>query len=143
MVTMPSVGRARERPPTSKALTSVSMVEILVDDGDDGSEVDVVEAGELGTVTATADLYDDRLGDTVGCDPDGCTAALTRDGDMSEDSRWSCAPELGGLCSISYDRGAEYRIDELQLGDCGSRAQGRTENVHPGLCAWWRVKPYV
>ncbi|CAN0447432.1 unnamed protein product, partial [Ectocarpus sp. 12 AP-2014] len=34
---------------------------------------------------------------------------------MSEGSRWSCALELGGLCSISYDLGAEYSIDELQL----------------------------
>ncbi|CAN0504528.1 unnamed protein product, partial [Ectocarpus sp. 12 AP-2014] len=95
---------------------SILEVEILVDDGDDGSEVDVVEAGEMGTAMATADLYDGRLGDTVGCNPEGCTAALTRDGDMSEGSRWSCAPELGGLCSIFYDLGAEYSIDELQLG---------------------------
>ncbi|CBJ29586.1 Likely pseudogene [Ectocarpus siliculosus] len=108
---------------------SILEVEILVDDGDDGSEVDVVEAGELGTVTATADLYDDRLGDTVGCDPDGCTAALTRDGDMSEDSRWSCAPELGGLCSISYDLGAEYSIDELQLAMYQGDTRVRTVDV--------------
>lgn len=63
-------------------------VEILVDDGgsggDDGSDdsvVDtnvVVEAGTLGTVVATAVLYDPRLGNSAGCDPDGCTAALTR-----------------------------------------------------------------
>lgn len=58
-----------------------SQVEIDIDDGiddDDNDEVDVVEAGKLGTVTATAELYDSRLGDTVGCDPGGCTAALTR-----------------------------------------------------------------
>ena len=57
-------------------------MEIDIDDGiDDDDNVvnaDVVEAGELGTVTATADLYDLRLGDTVGCNPGGCTAALTR-----------------------------------------------------------------
>lgn len=49
-----------------------------IDDDDNVVDVDVVEAGQLGTVTATADLYDLRLGDTVGCDPEGCTAALTR-----------------------------------------------------------------
>lgn len=50
---------------------------ILVDDGSgDGSEV--VEAGTLGTVTPTAVLYDPRLGNANGCDPAGCTAALTR-----------------------------------------------------------------
>lgn len=59
-----------------------SQVEIDVDDGivDDDTVVvvDVVEAAEMGTVTATAEFYDLRLGDTVGCDPAGCTAALTR-----------------------------------------------------------------
>ena len=66
-------------------------MEILVDDGDDGGDDDpvvvdnggdddavVVEAGTLGTVTATAALYDPRLGSANGCDPDGCTSALTR-----------------------------------------------------------------
>lgn len=51
------------------------------DDGSDdgGGDTDVVvEAGTLGTVTASAVLYDPRLGDSNGCDPDGCTAALTR-----------------------------------------------------------------
>ncbi len=37
-----------------------------------------IEAGTLGTVTATAALYDPSLGSANGCDPDGCTAALTR-----------------------------------------------------------------
>lgn len=52
-------------------------VEILVDDGGDATAV-VVEAGTLGTVTASAVLFDPRLGNSNGCDPDGCTAALTR-----------------------------------------------------------------
>lgn len=62
-----------------------AQVEVLVDDGVDGGSDDdddagavVVEAGTLGTVTAMADLYDPRLGSENGCDPDGCTAALTR-----------------------------------------------------------------
>lgn len=57
-------------------------VEILVDDEENGGNDDAsaveVEAGTLGTVTATAALYDPSLGISNGCDPDGCTAALTR-----------------------------------------------------------------
>ncbi|CAM9743994.1 unnamed protein product [Ectocarpus sp. 13 AM-2016] len=100
---------------------------MLVDDGDDGSEVDVVEVGELGTVTA--DLDDGRLGNTVGCNPEGCTAALTRDGDMFEGPIWSCTPELGSLCSISYDLGAEYSIDEFQLAQDQGDTRVRTVDV--------------
>ena len=35
---------------------------------------------------------------------------------MSEGSRWSCAPSLGGTCSISYDLGATRDLSELRLG---------------------------
>ncbi|CAB1119192.1 unnamed protein product [Ectocarpus sp. CCAP 1310/34] len=112
---------------------SILEVEIDVDDGivDDDTVVvlDVVEAAEMGTVTATADLYDTRLGDTVGCDPEGCTAALTRDGDMSEGSRWSCAPKLGGPCSISYDLGAEYNVEQLRLRMYRGDSRTRTVDV--------------
>ncbi|CAM9294633.1 unnamed protein product, partial [Ectocarpus fasciculatus] len=112
---------------------SILEVEIDVDDGiaDDDTVVvvDIVEAAEMGTVTATADLYDLRLGDTVGCDPEGCTAALTRDGDMSEGSRWSCAPSLGGLCSISYDLGADRNVEELRLRMYKGDSRTRTVDV--------------
>lgn len=37
-----------------------------------------VEAGTLTTVAVNAPLYDSRLGAANGCDPSGCTAALTR-----------------------------------------------------------------
>lgn len=54
-----------------------AQVGILVNDGnDDGAAV--VEAGELGPVASRAEFYDLRLADTVGCDPAGCSAALTR-----------------------------------------------------------------
>ncbi|CAM9688722.1 unnamed protein product [Scytosiphon promiscuus] len=92
---------------------SIMEVEILVDDGVASDQE--VEAEELGAVTATAALFDSRLGSANGCDPDGCTAALTRDGDMSEGSRWSCAPSLGGTCSISYDLGAVRTLSQLRL----------------------------
>ena len=36
------------------------------------------EIGTIGSVTATADLFDPNLADAGGCDPAGCTAALTR-----------------------------------------------------------------
>lgn len=54
-------------------------MEILVDhDVSGGDTTVVVEAGTLGAVQASAILYDPRLGNANGCDPDGCTAALTR-----------------------------------------------------------------
>ncbi|CAM9109787.1 unnamed protein product, partial [Hapterophycus canaliculatus] len=37
-----------------------------------------VEAGTVGAVTATAAIYDTRLAAANGCDPAGCSAALTR-----------------------------------------------------------------
>lgn len=55
-----------------------AQVGILVDDGNDDGAADVVEAGELGPVASSAEYYDPRLADTVGCDPAGCSAALTR-----------------------------------------------------------------
>eukprot|EP00752_Nemacystus_decipiens_P006549 g5897.t1 len=113
---------------------SILEVEIDIDDGidddDNAVDVDVVEAGQLGTVTATADLYDLRLGDTVGCDPEGCTAALTRDGDLSEGSRWSCAPKLGGPCTISYDLGAGYNLEELRLAMYKGNTRVRTVDIY-------------
>lgn len=45
---------------------------------DDGAGADGVEAGTVGTVNATADIFDTNLSSSNGCDPDGCTAALTR-----------------------------------------------------------------
>lgn len=39
-----------------------------------------------------------------------------QDGDESAESRWSCAPSLGGSCSISYDLGATRDLSELRLG---------------------------
>ena len=50
-------------------------MEIFVDDGTDPV---TVEAGTLGTVATAAALYDTRLVADGGCDPAGCTSALTR-----------------------------------------------------------------
>ncbi|CAM9160433.1 unnamed protein product [Ectocarpus sp. 4 AP-2014] len=112
---------------------SIMEVEILVDDGvtdtDDVVDTTDVEAGSLGTVTATSALFDPSLGDSNGCEPAGCTAELTRDGDVSDGSRWSCVPSLGGTCSISYDLGAVYDLSELRLALYNGAIRVRTIDV--------------
>eukprot|EP00752_Nemacystus_decipiens_P014961 g13320.t1 len=116
---------------------SIMEVEILVDDGLDGGDADdegtdavVVEAGTLGTVTPTAILYDPRLGNANGCDPAGCTAGMTRDGDLSEGSRWSCASSLGGKCSISYNLGTIRDLSELRLAMYKGATRVKTVEVY-------------
>ncbi|CAN0405209.1 unnamed protein product, partial [Ascophyllum nodosum] len=106
---------------------SVKEVEILVDDGTDPV---AVEAGTLGTVKTVAALYDTRLFGDNGCDPVGCTAALTRDGDLAADSRWSCAPSLGGECTISYDLGVVRDLSELRLAMYQGTTRTRTIEVY-------------
>ncbi|CAN0221443.1 unnamed protein product [Pylaiella littoralis] len=112
---------------------SIMEVQILVDDGEDGGNDDTggeeVEAGTLGTVTATAALYDTNPSTSNGCGDDGCTAALTRDGDESETSRWSCAPRLGGACIISYDLGVVRDLSELRLAMYKGNERQRTVQV--------------
>ncbi|CAM9252749.1 unnamed protein product [Ectocarpus sp. 12 AP-2014] len=76
-------------------------------------------AKEIGTqdttVTTTAYLFDPDLAVDNGCDSAGRTGALTRDGDMTDGSRWSCTSSLGGVCSISYDLGREFGLDGLRV----------------------------
>ncbi|CAN0303751.1 unnamed protein product, partial [Ectocarpus sp. 12 AP-2014] len=90
-------------------------------------------AKEIGTqdttVTTTAYLFDPDLAVDNGCDPAGCTGALTRDGDMTNASRWSCAPSLGGVCSISYDLGREFGLDELRVALYNGAIRVRTIDV--------------
>lgn len=103
---------------------SIMEVEILVDDDD------VVEAGTVGTVVTAAALYDPNLSIANGCDPSGCTASLTRDGDFTPTSRWSCAPSLGGLCTISYDLGAVRDLSELRVAMYKGTTRRRTVEVY-------------
>lgn len=35
---------------------------------------------------------------------------------MAEMSRWSCAPNLGGTCTISYDLGDVHDLYQLRMG---------------------------
>ncbi|CAM9582225.1 unnamed protein product [Ectocarpus fasciculatus] len=93
-------------------------------------------AQEIGTqdttVTTTANLFDPDLSIDSGCDPAGCTAALTRDGDMGDASRWSCTPNLGdegAVCSISYDLGREFGLDELRVALYNGDIRVRTVDV--------------
>ncbi|CAM9252697.1 unnamed protein product, partial [Ectocarpus sp. 12 AP-2014] len=101
---------------------SIMEVKIMIDDGEAGSDDDDtttnasgVEARTLGSVTAGASFYDPSLAVDGGCDPSGCVVDNTRDGDLSTASRWSCAPTLGGECTIWYDLGTAYDLDELRI----------------------------
>eukprot|EP00903_Cladosiphon_okamuranus_P018636 g17153.t1 len=87
------------------------------------------EVGTIGTVTVAADLFDPKLYAANGCDPDGCTAALTRDGDLADKSRWSCSPQLGGECTITYDLGEEYSFQELRLAMFRGTTRQRTVSI--------------
>lgn len=94
-----------------------AQVGILVDDGtDEGSGI--VEAGELETVAARAEFYDVRLGETVGCDPAGCQAALTRV------SVWRCRPPFATgadrwLLSLAAQQKPRYAPFASTLLCCG------------------------
>lgn len=71
----------------------------------------LVEAGEVAIVTVSANAFDSRIDEDVGCPPDGCMAENTRDGSLQDDSRWSCSLELvaaaggadGEECRIVYE----------------------------------------
>ncbi|CAM9345645.1 unnamed protein product [Scytosiphon promiscuus] len=113
---LPCEGASSLRPPhtiIARSRNLFSQVEIMIDDGT--TTPYEVEASDLGPVTAESAVFDTRLAVDGGCDPAGCTADNTRDGDMDGASRWSCAPQLGGACSIVYDFGAEYDLSRLRL----------------------------
>ncbi|CAM9208278.1 unnamed protein product [Choristocarpus tenellus] len=81
-----------------------------------------VEVGTKGQVGSSATAFDPRLQDNSGCNPSGCTPALSRDGSLTPTSRWSCSTTLGvNECSITYSFGTPQpfrRIDvAFYLGD--------------------------
>ena len=60
----------------------------------------LVDASEKTTVAVVANTFDTSTSGN-GCAPDGCTAANTRDGDIS--TRWSCKEDLLDInCEIMY-----------------------------------------
>lgn len=102
---------------------------------------ELVEAGDVVRVSVSANAFDpDTDGDENGCPPYGCKPENTRDGDLEENSRWSCKRELveevggavGEECRIVYnfsDALDVYGISvALYQGDTGP-ARDRTMNV--------------
>ena len=56
------------------------------------------------TVTQSSNAYDTRTSSEGGCDPNGCTPALTRDQSWADQSRWSCSEQLdNSQCKITYN----------------------------------------
>ncbi|CAM9670164.1 unnamed protein product [Ascophyllum nodosum] len=93
-----------------------------------------VDAGEVTTVEVDAPLYDTRLSVDGGCDPSGCIASMTRDGDLTTtDSRWSCKPELsstGETCSITYTLADSMTIEELSIAMYKGDERTRTMDIY-------------
>ena len=81
-----------------------------------------IEAGSKTTVGVSANAYDTRPGlasNMVGCQEDGCSPSLTRDG-ISDDieSRWSCAQAIvpdGGFCEIMFTFESPQDIVDIQV----------------------------
>lgn len=81
------------------------------------------EAGEVVTVTVSANGYDTRTDEEKGCAPDGCTPENTRDGDLDEFSRWSCSlnivEEAGGdagdPCRIVYEFSDALVVNSISI----------------------------
>lgn len=77
-----------------------------------------VDAGELTTVTVTANAYDQRTTED-GCGETGCTASNTRDGSKGGKSRWSCKEELFGdedeNCEITFEFQEPQDIVNLRI----------------------------
>ena len=84
-----------------------------------------VEVGTKTEVGVTASGHDDRPGGSAGMNGcgaeggDGCEAALTRDGIVSEvESRWSCATKLvegGGPCQIEFTFAEPQDIVDIEI----------------------------
>lgn len=50
----------------------------------------LVDASKRTSVSVRATAYDRNDSSNNGCDPKGCRASNTRDGDLDDESRWSC-----------------------------------------------------
>lgn len=96
------------------------------------------EAGEVVTVTASANGFDQRTDeDEGGCAPSGCTAENTRDGDLEDTSRWSCSLELveeaggaaGEQCRIVYDFSEPLDVNSVSIAFFNGDERTRTLNI--------------
>lgn len=97
----------------------------------------LVEAGDVVTVTVSADAFDSRIDDAKGCAPDGCTADNTRDGDLQDVSRWSCSLELvadagganGEPCRIVYEFSTPLFVNSISIALLNGDETTRTMSV--------------
>lgn len=89
------------------------------------------------TVTVSANAYDART-DESGCAPDGCTPELTRDGDLTDLSRWSCSAGLveagGGVageeCQIVYDFSEAQVVHSVAISFYKGDTRTRSLNIN-------------
>ncbi|CAN0170824.1 unnamed protein product [Ectocarpus sp. 4 AP-2014] len=96
-----------------------------------------VEAGEVTTVTVSTNAFDARTDDD-GCAPDGCTGENTRDGDLTDNSRWSCSAGLveaaggaaGEECKILFELGATQLVTSVSVAFFKGDTRTRTLNIN-------------
>ncbi|CAN0372066.1 unnamed protein product [Ectocarpus sp. 12 AP-2014] len=96
-----------------------------------------IEVGEVTTVTVTTNAFDTRTDDD-GCAPDGCTAENTRDGDLTDNSRWSCSAGLveaaggaaGEECQIVFELGEAQLVTSVSVAFFKGDTRTRTLNIN-------------
>ncbi|CAN0078554.1 unnamed protein product [Ectocarpus sp. 6 AP-2014] len=96
-----------------------------------------VEAGEVTTVTVTTNAFDARTDDD-GCTPDGCTGEKTRDGDLTDNSRWSCSAGLveaaggaaGEECQVMFELGEAQLVTSVSVAFLKGDTRTRTLNIN-------------
>lgn len=95
-----------------------------------------VEAGTKTTVGVSANAYDTRPGADsggAGCQDDGCTPALSRDGiSTGTESRWGCAQKLvpdGEACEIEFTFEDPQDIMDVQVAFYKGEERSRTLQV--------------
>ena len=79
-----------------------------------------------------ASAFDERT-TGYGCGPDGCTPENTRDGNLDDNSRWSCKGDLiedDGGCCIEYFFGEPQDILRLDIAFYKGTERTRTLNVY-------------
>lgn len=96
-----------------------------------------VEVGEVTTVTVTVNAFDSRTDDD-GCVPDGCTGDNTRDGDLTDNSRWSCSAGLveaaggaaGEECQVMFELGEAQLVTSVSVAFLKGDTRTRTLNIN-------------
>ncbi|CAM9469044.1 unnamed protein product [Ectocarpus sp. 8 AP-2014] len=96
-----------------------------------------VEASEVTTVTVTTNAFDARTDDD-GCAPDGCTGENTRDGDLTDNSRWSCSAGLveaaggaaGEECQAMFELGEAQLVTSVSVAFFKGDTRTRTLNIN-------------